>query len=265
VYSYYDANGAQTVSHFVRPRDFNDVGHVTGPFKTSAPKAGYVAGYFAQIPQAWQAALGGSVLSGLCCTPIISRTSSGPSAWIINPADIGTAKTIPVTPLVYYPFSDPLGAYGTSNPYFNGTGGVSGAVFPEGTRSVLFIGTHGTGPYCYGPGTPDASKAGKPAIDVGDTSDRWCFDPTSPYKSPHGYPYVYRVWAYDANDLALVKAGSRSPWALKPYAYWDLDLPTDARKAVVTGVGYDPGTGRIFVGQGFADGDAPVIHVFTIR
>ena len=41
-------------------------------------------------------------------------------------------------------------------------------------------------------------------------------------------------------------------------------LPTVARKTVVTGVAYDPGTGRLFLGQGFADGDSPVVHVFTV-
>jgi hypothetical protein len=163
----------------------------------------------------------------------------------VNPADIGARTPFPVAPLVYYPLSTPLGVYGTANPYFNGTGGVAGAVLPEGSASLLFFGTHGVGTYCYGTAPP-------------------CTDPESPYQSPHGYPYVYRVWAYDANELAAVTAGTRKPWDVRPYAWWDLTLPTVARKTVMTGVAYDAATGRIFIGQGFADGDAPVIHVFAI-
>ena len=48
----------------------------------------------------------------------------------------------------------------------------------------------GTGTFCYGEGAT-------------------CNDPTDSSKGNHAYPYQYQVWAYDANDLAAVKAGSK--------------------------------------------------------
>lgn len=261
VWDYYDANGAQTLSHFVRPLNLSLLGSVKGPMRTTAPKAGYVAGAFASIPASWRLRLGGSVLHGLSAVPIISRSSLGPSAWTIDPTQMGSINPVPVTPLVYYPIDnsgDPanqhyLGKYGTDNPYYNGTGGQQYPVFPTNGDSLLFIGTHGTGSYCYGEG-----GATEPAGAV-----HWCKDPISTDKGPHGYPYVYRVWAYDAKDLETVRIGMRKPWEVKPYAYWDLPLP-EVWRSQVTGVAYDPSTSRLFVGQGFADGASPLIHVYTV-
>ena len=95
-------------------------------------------------------------------------------------------------------------------------------VFPEGTRSVLFFGRHGLGKFCYGPGTTDQQLVGRPTDGGVDT---WCHDPTSANKGTHAYPYHYYVWAYDANDLAAVKAGQKQPWEVKPYAVWPFSLP----------------------------------------
>jgi hypothetical protein len=135
-------------------------------------------------------------------------------------------------------------------------------VFPENSRSVLFFGRQGLGDFCYGPGTGDQSQVGKPA-DGG--VDRWCFDPVTNWKGPHSFPYSAYVWAYDANDLATVKAGRKRPWDLRPYGVWKLALPlTGDGKGTILGAAYDPASGRIFVSQGFADDARPVIHVFTV-
>ena len=74
------------------------------------------------------------------------------------------------------------------------------------------------------------------------------------------------MWAYDANDLAAAKAGQKAPWDVKPYATWPLVLPfSEEGHAVLNGAAYDPETGRLFLSQGFGDGELPVIHVFTIQ
>ena len=245
-YVYYDAAGSQVLSHFVSGLDLSVKDDVRGPFQVGKLGAGFVSGYFALVPAAWQEALGGPVLNGNCCLSIISRTSYGPAAFAIDPAKIGTTVPAPTVPLVYYPGSHPLGPWGGDSLVFNGSTNVSGVVFPNGTRSVLFFGRQGLGPWCYGEGAT-------------------CSDPTDPSKGGHGYPYASYVWAYDAVDLAAVKSGRRQPWDVKPYATWKLDLPFAGFDVGIGGVAYDPATGRIFVSRYRSDGDNPLIHVLTVQ
>lgn len=294
VYDFYDGNGTQTLSHFVRPLDFKVKGQLKGPFTTTAPpyrpilpsdrqsgqipgNAGLIAGTFTPIPKAWQTAFGAEVLNGQGCLAVISRTSSGPSLWTIDPKDIGTKTPIPVQPLVYYPHDHAtLGSYrGADSTYYNGTGGVVGYTFIEDTATILCWGVTGTGTFKYGTGTPNLALDGLP---TGEGSDVYCYDPTNPSKGPHGYPYTYRVWAYDARDLLTVKAGVRRPWDVKPYAWWDFTLPGPSQAAIdnlkrvpwgISGAAYDPDSGRIFVAQDKADSPnqfqfTPVVHVFKI-
>jgi len=245
VYVYYDASGSQKLSHFVSGLDLSVSGDVRGPYQVGTLGAGFVSGYFGLVPSGWQEALGGPVLNGNCCLSIISRTSYGPAVFAIDPAQLGSTPAKAV-PLVYYTDSHPLGPWGGDSVVFNGSTNVDGIVFPEGTRSVLFFGRQGLGPWCYGDG---------PA----------CNDPTSPAKGGHGYPYAYYVWAYDATDLAAVKSGKRKPWDVKPYATWKLDLPFAGFDVGIKGVAYDPATGRIFVSQYRSDGDNPLIHILTVQ
>jgi hypothetical protein len=45
---------------------------------------------------------------------------------------------------------------------------------------------------------------------------------------------------------------------------WQLKFPNSASRTLISGVTYDPATGRIFVTQYFADDARPLVHVFTI-
>ncbi len=139
---------------------------------------------------------------------------------------------------------------------------MAGAVFPEGTRSILFFGRVGLGASCYGEGSSDPSLAG--TLVPGQTVDTYCYDPAEASKGPHMYPYSYFVWAYDANDLAAVKQGTMAPWDVRPYSVWSLNLPFGVPDAILQGVAYDPQTGRIFVSQYHGDGGNPLIHVFNV-
>ena len=58
-------------------------------------KAGFVAGYMANIPAQWQSLLGGPALTGQCCIPLVTRTSFGPSAFGFDPAGIGANTALP--------------------------------------------------------------------------------------------------------------------------------------------------------------------------
>jgi hypothetical protein len=271
VYDFYDANQDQVASHFVSGLDLSVPNDATGPFQVGGTLglpgfAGFVDGYFGLVPKAWQAKFGGPVLNGQCCLNIIGRTSWGPSVSTIDPAQIGVAALPQANPLVYYTQTHPYAnAWDVQSLTWNGSTIIRGVVMPEGSRSVLFFGRHGLGQFCYGPGVPaDDPLANTP---VGDGStDQYCPDNVDSNKGTHAYPYVYMVWAYDANDLAAVKAGTKNPWDALPYAYWQLPLPfAEVGEAVINGATYDPATQRIFVSQRFGDLDYPVIHVFQVR
>ncbi len=248
-YVYYGDTNAK--SHWRRSPSLTTGGTLQGPFAVGPLGPDFYTGYLGLIPSTWQAALGGPVLNGQCCLSIISRTSYGPSVSALDPAQLGSA-TVTASTLVAYPSTHKtLGDWGTSgtNAYFNGTSQIKGVVFPVGTSSVLFFGRHGIGPYCYGEPTA-------------------CNDPEDNSKGDHAYPYAYYVWAYDAHDLAAVKAGTKQPWDLMPYAVWPLSLPASSRAHRLGGVAYDPATGRLFISQQYVDGDSgdyPVIHVFTLK
>jgi len=261
-YSYYDGAGTQSLSHFVRPISLAAKGQVKGPYRVGEVAVGFTSGYLASVPPAWEEPLGGTLLTGNCCLGVISRTSYGPAAFSFSPDALGKQNPVPVGSLLYYPQAhQSLGAWDGNSASFNGTSMVRGLVFPAGTRSVLFFGRHGTGPFCYGPGTDDRETAGMPA-DGG--VDRYCFDPADSSKGVHGYPYTYSVWAYDAADLAAAKRGRKRPWDIKPYAMWPLTLPY-AVHTQIGGAAYDASTQQLYVSQTYGDGTLPVIHVFRIE
>jgi hypothetical protein len=242
MFIYYDADNIQRTSHFVRSTTLNS-GSYTGPTRVGSLDAGFYSGYMGTIPPEWQSALGGPALTGNCCLSIISRTSYGPAVSSFNPDAMGNA-----TALIGYPHDHTtLGDYGVSgsHPVFNGTTRIGGVVFPEGTRSVLFFGVTGTGNWCYG-----ESSA--------------CGDPQSDFKGDHAYPYRGYVWAYDANDLAAVKAGSKKMWDVVPYATWELPLGNVTTWGIA-GAAYDKATKRIYLVEKRGEGSLPVIQVFSVN
>ena len=301
-YIYYDGRSSQRFSHLASGLDLSVSGDTVGPFELNRPDcdpvthlnclgAGFFDGYFARVPSAWQAALGGPILNGNCCLGVIGRTSFGPALFAMDPAKLGVTQPLPAKPLVYYPEPHPLLEPGiqpcldrtTCNPFvdgwsangtlFNGVTEVRGAVFPEGTRSVLLFGRHGgfgtspnvpgSGAFCYGFGTADPALVG--TIPPGET-DHYCYDPEDGSKGVHGYPYRYYVWAYDANDLASAAAGQIDPWTVRPYAVWPLTLPFATTGSThLGGAAYDPQTGRVFVSQYQGDSNLPLIHVLKLQ
>jgi len=228
-YAWYDAEGDAVLSHFKLSSLNLSTATVTGAYQVGNLGGGYVGGYMATVPPEWQSAVGDSYLTGQAALNIIGRTSAGPAVFGFDPAQLGSSPA-PDTPLVYYPLSNPLAPVDTQNPYFNLTTSIRGVVFPQGTDSVLFFGSHGTGPYWYG----------LPTDNGGDDTARTA-------KGPHAPPYTYQVWAYDVHDLLAVKAGQKQPWQVQPYDVWTFDLPYPEDSKYLGGVGYDAATGRLYV------------------
>jgi hypothetical protein len=110
---------------------------------------------------------------------------------------------------------------------------------------VLFFGSHGTGPYCYGTGAE-------------------CSDPINADLGNHAYPYVSQIWAYDVDDLIAVAEGDVEPWQPRP-AVWTMEAPL-AFTPDWLGTAYDPATQRIFVVLGYGSpGPVPIVQVYRIR
>lgn len=270
VYSSYDANGTQTHSHFYQDLTLNS--NLVGPFILSGTAfqgqgiLSYTHEYLAAVPTVWRTALGGPQLTGGACISIISRTSAGPGIYSVDLETLANPATA-IQLLGYGPITHYLDApYGMSGVHttYNGTCGITGVVFPEGTASVLFFGKIGLGAYCYGQGTTNASLDGTAV--PGDPGVIYCYDPEDPgSKGDHTYggQYIYKVWAYDAHDLAAVKAGTKQPYDPLPYDEWDMAFPYHCCQAEVIGAGYDAAHKTIYLGQQTADGtDKPIIHVY---
>ncbi len=254
-YSYYDGNGTAVASHFIGTTVANE----SGPHRVGPLNPGLVGGYMGVIPQEWRALLGGPALTGQCCIAVIARSSFGPSASVFNPDDIGKVSPVPSTMVVGYPeLHQTFGPWNVPNPYFTGVTRVGGIAFPAGTRTLLFIGRHGS-TFCYGTGTATQSLAGKPD----GQGNVYCYDPVDLSKGSHGYPYRHQVWAYDANDLVAVKKGTKQPWDVKPYAVWTLTEMNNNGSANLRSATYDPATRRLYAVED--NGDAmPAVHVYEI-
>jgi hypothetical protein len=262
---YYDANNTQQVSHYSRSLQLNEPSFQGWSRVWDANKTGFVSGWMTVVPNEWRAQLGGPAATGQCCLPVVMRTSWGPSAFAFDPAKIGQT-TVAATPLLYYTGEHPtLGSWDGANPTYGATIQMGGMAMIAGTRTVLYIGRNGMGTNCYGNGTSDRTLDGT----VGPDGAHWCYDPTSSDKSQHAYPYRYQIWAYDMNDFAAVKAGTKQPWEVVPYGVWPFDFPTAEESVRIGGVGYDPVTQRLYVSQLLADRDGysyrPVIHVLQIN
>ncbi|MGE0864750.1 MAG: hypothetical protein AB7P34_12700, partial [Vicinamibacterales bacterium] len=249
---YYDANHTQSVSHFSRPLTLAERGATAMRRVGARGRAGLVAGYLASVPPEWQTALGGPALTGQCCIPIVGRTSWGPAAFAWDPAGMHRDGDIDASPLVYYTAEHPtLGPWDGSNPTYGGTIQMGGLAVIAGTRTALFVGRNGLGPFCYGNGTGDERQANR----TGGDGERYCYDPSNSDKGQHAYPYRYQMWAYDLAEWAAVRAGRRDPWSVKPYGVWPFDLPFPEAGVRVGGVAYDAAGRRLFVSQLHADRD----------
>jgi len=238
-YSGYDGAGTASASHFTRSAS----GVVSGPFRVGNLNPAFYAGYMAAVPPVWQAALGGDTLTGQCCLSIISRTSFGPSVSAVNGADLSAGRNpSPATMLVGYPEGNQTLGMGTAAGAWTQADRVTGVAVIE--ASVLFIGRHGTGAYCYGDVPP-------------------CNDPEDGSKGTHAYPYQPHVWAYRAADLADVKAGRKQPWDVTPYATFR--LPSAIGSSRIGGATWDAATATLFVVEKYGDGAKPRVHALSVR
>lgn len=129
--------------------------------------------------------------------------------------------------------------------------------------AVAFAGTHGFGDTWYG----FANGVVWPT--EGDNTI---------YPQVPGYPYNERGWwntdfracliMYDIHHLAQVANGTLDSSEIQPYAVVDLTEymfveRKDTEMQYIGGVAYDREYGRLYIQELFADGDRPIVHVFS--
>ena len=248
-YEYYDGDYSGADSHFQLSSTDLSTASVTGLQSVGNQGGGNVGGYMTPIPLEWQDELGATHLTGQSALAIVGRTSAGPAVSGFDPNNLASGNT-PAINYLRYPISNPLRPVETTNPFFNLTTEITGVVFPENSSSVIFIGSHGTGEYCYG----DPEE---------------CNDPARGGKGTHsrGGEYEYQAWAYDVNDFIAVKNGLKQSWEIQPYDVWTFDLPIDEASKRIGGVSYDSATGQLYVAQQNADftgAPYPIINVFQL-
>ena len=86
-YEYYDASKCASASHFYTGLTLGTNYH--GMYTVGTLNPGYYGGWITPVPTAaWKTMLGGPYLTGNCCLSIISRTSSGPAAFVFDPTKL---------------------------------------------------------------------------------------------------------------------------------------------------------------------------------
>lgn len=164
----------------------------------------------------------------------------------------------------------------------------------DGRSAVLFAGAKSNGErYWYGyvnPAGPDS-----PCVDEEITDFVTCRMADGSPCPPEDFHECaghngYRGWwstrwdtqflFYDPADLARVASGELAPWQPQPYAALDIDehmyfnpsgievdmIGAGAQRRYRLGdVAYDRANGRLYVLEQFADGAAPVVHVWRIH
>jgi len=234
------------------------------PFKAlgNELEQGWMAGGMCPIPAGYQAALKGDVLSGNSNLPIISRGSQGPCATSFWAADVRATDPIPCTTLVGYPGQHfmPESPWNSVEPddIYNQNTLINGVAIVGDT--VVFIGSHGYGPACYGIGSANPEDHEQ---DI--NGEHFCYDPAVSNHGTHAYPYRIQVWHYPVADLIRVANGECAPWDLRP-EWFELTVPFHRSDYVTGPCAFDEATGRLYVSVYAADGyggePGPVIYVW---
>ena len=254
-YIFYDAEFEAVRSHYVM-HGMNTTGSpVSGTYKVGTLNAGYYAGYMGDLPSLHSGTIGKQHFTAQSSLSIITRTSFGPALFGVNLRDLfsGPTGTVDVVDLIYYTDPNPIQVEDTTNPIWNTTSYIRGCLFPSGSDTVLFFGSHGTGFYWYGSN--------------GDISG--VTDPARSSQGPHAYPYRNQIWAYPVSGIMKVLSGITNPWEA-PYSYWEFTTPYGANDSAKDGltVAYDTTGNRLFIMEPDVDSDGfdpyPIIHVYSI-
>jgi hypothetical protein len=275
---YYDNadGGSNTISQEVcgvkeDATDITDTSEVKGAFEYDNGNLG--CGWISPIPAAWQAALGGTHISGFSSgttRAIISRLSLGPSAYVMDPDDLinpipANGTQISTTTLMEFPYPNSMGVNNPANvdSELSSAGSIwnfisetnYGFIVP-GTDTYLCIGFDGG----FNSGVGYKLRNNTTGVDTGD------WDAVD----PNDYRNIYMM--FDVNDLVDAKNGVINPYDIVPYEMGEISIPYGGSQQTlkrVSGATYDTATGRLYIALLDVDGtqgqlsNQPIIVAYT--
>jgi hypothetical protein len=261
----------QTVTHWSRPTNLSTSGNVIGAATVS--NATYTnprwsTGPMATIPSDKTAVnyfgSNGKVLVGWAPDSSIGlNVSGGPSVFAFNPSSITGAVSISSNSVLTYTQNSPVDTHWFAGDFishgFQTVYGLTsihyGVVYPNGTNSILFIGSNGQG-YCVY--SDPSNPPGRP----------WVYDPVGSGVGEHAYPWYPQIWAYDARELKTAFDAGLPSDTVKPYAIWNFDWPTTGSSPYVQGATYDSATKRVYIAVSSATGspsyNRTMIYVYQV-
>lgn len=258
----------QVPSHAMCGLDLADP-QVKGPWYLADFENFATNDYLFAIPESWEAQNAPGLLLATGRFRDGSLGGSGPSLFAFSPVDKGSppAKNSRLTSvkalLLYGKGYEPEGKDRVMRGYTSADEWTGGEWMTAGSRSsVIFAGTKGRGNFWYG------------------FSNGVVWPDNPPYPDYPPPPHNDRGWwaesfegvivFFDPDDLAKVAAGTLAPYEPQPYAELKLDphlwhIASPVQKMHLGDIAFDPGRGFLYVAEPFADGDRPIIHVFSIR
>lgn len=217
-----------------------------------------------------QAVTGGTSNYLIGGVPIIqydgaTRTATIGDNW--NNAIVNNSTTYTVIPfvtgkqLVGYNYTSPIfpnvdNGFSKYFPIWSLATNIQGMCIPNGTNTLLFVGKSGEGLFSYG--ATNSVSGGYRLYDPQNGSGI----------TAHAYPYVFKVYAYNLEDLEKVNLGTLTYNNVKPYAVWSFTLPsqlTGFGNDSIVGVAYNPDTKHVYLSeQSIGPYGASVIHAFEV-
>jgi len=282
VMSYYSSGVTHT--QFTHSPTLSNSSGQTGPntIGSSASFQDYLNGWIARIPTEHQSLLGGTHVMGNGFSSVISRTSFGPALAVMTPGSSAApvwlmrydgdneSRHMPWAGNAEFPACTGSGNRCTWNSQnsaqgqalANGTTKVGGVTFIEGSDTVLFAASSGTGQVCY----KEGCSAGN--IDTG------CSLPSAGHSAA---PTKYIFMLFDVDDLAAAKNGSINPWDVTPYtafsvATWSNWPSSCSADWHVHGVQFlrdtpTSSTGKLYVYRGrnnSGQAHTPTMHIYSV-
>lgn len=274
-----------------------------GPWFIGAQSGYATTGYLFPIPEGWAAAHVGGRRLATGRYRDGGWSGMGPALFAYAPWSAdgapapGGARLTEVT-LLHYPTSRETESFDRALAGYSHADEWEGGAWIEtasGRAAVLFAGTKAVGARSwYGfvnPAGPDipcvagdfvgqfpvcrrADGGLCPAADLAECAGH------NGYRGWWSSRFAAQFILYDPADLAEVAAGRMEPWEPQPYATIPIDrhlfLNPEGIEPETLGVGpqrryrigavaHDPGGGRLYVLELFADGDKPVVHVWALR
>lgn len=198
-----------------------------------------------------------------------SLGGSGPSLfaygpWLDGNPSAKNARLTHITPLLLYGKGyEEDGSNQVMQGYTNADEWSGGAWLTAGdSAAVIFAGTKGRGNFWYGFSNGLVWPDNPPFPDF----------PPAPHDERGWWAESFEsvLYFYNPDDLAKVAVGTMAPHEPQPYAELNLEpylwhITKPWQKMHVGAVAFDRVRGILYLAEPFADGEQPIIHVFSVR